>query len=108
MIDTHFEKIKDCAKSCKIVQNRASKVKMIKNVHLKNFWTQFKIVHCQGPCSLRPCILRPYCNSLDLRNLLEQAFSIEHTKKLSAKLLMDLSGKDEHDCFGYLCLECIF
>ena len=32
-----------------------------KNVHLKVFWTLFKNVHCQGPCSLRPCILRPYC-----------------------------------------------
>ena len=43
----------------KIFQNRAAKGKMAKNVHLKNFWTQFKIVHCQGPCSLRPCISRP-------------------------------------------------
>ena len=30
-------------------------------MHLKNFWTQFKIMHCQGPCSLRPCVSRPYC-----------------------------------------------
>ena len=33
-----------------------------KNVHLKVFWTLFKNVHCRGPCSLRPCISRPYCN----------------------------------------------
>ena len=32
-----------------------------KFVHLKFFWTLFKNVHCQGPCSLRPCISRPYC-----------------------------------------------
>ena len=32
-----------------------------KNVHLKVFWTLFKNVHCRGPCSLRPCISRPYC-----------------------------------------------
>ena len=34
-------------------KSRASKVKFRKNVHLKNFWTQFKNVHCQGPCSSR-------------------------------------------------------
>ena len=37
------------------------KKKVSKNVLLKFFWTQFKIVHCRGPCSLRPCISRPYC-----------------------------------------------
>ena len=31
-----------------------------KFVQLKYFWTQFKNVHLQGPCSLRPCISRPY------------------------------------------------
>ena len=45
-------------KTCKNVQNRA---KLCKNVHLKYFWTQFKNVHLRGPCSLRPCISRPYC-----------------------------------------------
>ena len=34
-----------------------------KFMHLKSFWTLFKKVHCQGPCSLRPCIWRPYCIS---------------------------------------------
>ena len=43
----------------KNVQKRA---KTCKNVHLKYFWTQFKNVHLRGPCSLRPCILRPYCS----------------------------------------------
>ena len=46
-------------KTCKNVQNRA---KTCKNVYLKYFWTQFKNVHLRGPCSLRPCISRPYCN----------------------------------------------
>ena len=32
-----------------------------KFVQLKCFWTQFKNVQLQGPCSLRPCISRPYC-----------------------------------------------
>jgi hypothetical protein len=45
------------AKMCKNVQKRA---KTCKNVHLKYFWTQFKNVHLRGPCSLRPCISRPY------------------------------------------------
>ena len=45
-------------KTCK---NVYLKRKISKNVLLKYFWTQFKIVHCQGPCSLRPCISRPYC-----------------------------------------------
>ena len=30
------------------------------------FWTLFKNVHCQGPCSLRLCILRPYCISTQM------------------------------------------
>ena len=33
-----------------------------KFVHHKSVWTQLNIVHCQGPCSLRPWISRPYCN----------------------------------------------
>jgi hypothetical protein len=37
------------------------KVSLHKFVHLKFFWTQFKNVHLWGPCSLRPCISRPYC-----------------------------------------------
>ena len=37
-------------------------VKICKNVHLKFIWTQFKNVHLQGPCSLRPCSSRPYCS----------------------------------------------
>ena len=32
-----------------------------KFIHPKKFWTQFEIVYCQGPCSLRLCISRPYC-----------------------------------------------
>ena len=32
-----------------------------KFVQLKHFWTQFKNMHLQGPCSLSPCISRPYC-----------------------------------------------
>ena len=68
-IDTKFEKMKFRAKLskklCKIVQNHAKivllKWKWSKNVHLKVFWTLFKNVHCRGPCSLRPCISRPYC-----------------------------------------------
>ena len=30
-------------------------------LHLKFFWTLFKNVHFQGPCSLKPYISRPYC-----------------------------------------------
>ena len=37
-------------------------------VHLMWFWTQLKLVHLLGPCSLRlcslrPCSSRPFCNS---------------------------------------------
>ena len=49
---------------CQIVPNRAGTVKMIQKSASKNFWTQFKIVHCQGSYSLRLFILRPYCNQL--------------------------------------------
>jgi len=38
-----------------------SRFSLHKFVHLKFFWTQFKNVHLQGPCSLGPCISRPYC-----------------------------------------------
>ena len=37
-----------------------------KFVHLKIFWTLFKNVHCQGPCSLRPRISRPYCSLVNV------------------------------------------
>ena len=37
-----------------------SRFSLYKFVQLKFFWTQFK--NLQGPCSLRPCISRPYCN----------------------------------------------
>ena len=40
-----------------------SRFSLHKFVHLKFFWTQFKNVHLQDPCSLRPCISRPYCNT---------------------------------------------
>ena len=60
--------VQNRARSCKIVQNHAKSCKIVqlkwkrsKNVHLKVFWTLFKNVHCQGLCSLRPCISRPYC-----------------------------------------------
>ena len=58
---------------------RVSKEKMSKNVHLKFFWTQFKIVHCRGPCSLRPCISRPYC-SRKIEVLKVAVFNIYHEK----------------------------
>ena len=48
---------------------RCSRFLLHKLVQLKYFWTQFKNVHLQGPCSLRPCILRPYCNWQHSRNL---------------------------------------
>ena len=38
-----------------------SRFSLHKFVHLKFFWTQFKNVHLQGPCSSRLCISRPYC-----------------------------------------------
>ena len=41
-----------------------SRFSLHKFVHLKFFWTQFKNVHLGGPCSLRPCISRPYCTYL--------------------------------------------
>ena len=38
--------------------------KTCKNVHFKFFWTLFKNMHLQGPCSLRPCSSRPYCRTI--------------------------------------------
>ena len=45
-----------------------SRFSIHKFVQLKCFWTQFKNVHLQGPCSLRPCISRPYCTSQNSPN----------------------------------------
>ena len=47
------------------MQKRA---KTFKNMHLEYFWTQFKNVHLQGPCSLRLCCSRTYCISIWLCN----------------------------------------
>ena len=41
-----------------------SRFSLNKFIHLKFFWTQFKKVQLRGPCSSRPCILRPYCTSI--------------------------------------------
>ena len=45
-----------------IKKSCCSRFSLHKFVHLKYLWTQFKNVHLQGPCSLRPCISRPYCS----------------------------------------------
>ena len=42
-----------------------SRFSLHKFVHLKFFWTQFNNVHLRGPCSLRPCISRPYCTNFN-------------------------------------------
>ena len=63
------KKVQKRVKTCKTVhlkysfikKNVQKRAKTCKNVHLKYFWTQFKNVHLRGPCSLRPCISRPYC-----------------------------------------------
>ena len=39
-----------------------------KFVHIKFFWTLFKNVHCQGSCSLRWCISRPYSSHFALHS----------------------------------------
>ena len=67
-------------KTCK---NVYLKRKISKNVLLKYFWTQFKIVHCQGPCSLRLCISRPYCISE-----IKGSCSKKRTKSLSLNFLL--------------------
>ena len=46
-----------------------SRFSLHKVVHVKFFWTQFKNVHLRGPCSLRPCISRPYCIQLNLTRM---------------------------------------
>ena len=33
-------------------------------MNLKAFWTLFKNMYHQGPCSLRPCISMPYCRGV--------------------------------------------
>ena len=52
-----------------------------KFVQLKYFSTQFKNVHLQVPCSLRPCISRPYCNANSKRLILH---CVAHPKVFSS------------------------
>ena len=55
--------VRDCSegKGKNIKKPCSLRFSLHKFVHLKSFWTLFKNVHCQGLCSLRPCISRPYC-----------------------------------------------
>ena len=104
------------AKTCKkrasqvlMHQKRASQVlisqknvqkhsKRCKNMHHKYFWTQFKNVHLQGPCSLRLCCSRPYCGGFHLHllvfpfihqfnfwigDLVHSSFAIDKFRKIS-------------------------
>ena len=71
---------------------------LLKNVLLKVFWTIFKNVHFRGPCSLRPCILRPYCNHEVVRKnskLLGHHFDAEQSYstflKIEPKLVCTLT-----------------
>ena len=43
-----------------IKKSGSSRFSLHKSVHLKFFLDPVKNVHLQGPCSLRPCISRPY------------------------------------------------
>ena len=61
---------KNRASSRLLVKNRVSLKKTVhlqgfwpKTVHLKCFGIQLKTVYLQGPCSSRPCILRPCCTA---------------------------------------------
>ena len=69
------------------------KVSLHKFVHLKYFWTQFKNMHLQGPCSLRPCISRPYCSGNHI--FLLYHVSVRHTKikESQQKLVTFLENK---------------
>ena len=44
------------------------------------FWTLFKNVHCRGPCSLRPCISRPYCISQSIKSSICNKNDAKETK----------------------------
>ena len=57
-----------------IKKSCCSRFLLHKFVQLKYFWTQFKNVHLQGPCSLRSCISRPYCIWLHLTNKQKSIF----------------------------------
>ena len=73
-----------------------------KFVQLKYFWTLFKNVHLQGPCSLRPCISRPYCNESRrpvLVNMIESFLyepSVTLLKRGKYGILMSLHGGIMH------------
>ena len=70
-------------------------------VHLKVFWTLFKNVHCQGPCSLRPCISRPYC-IIKIEHLCVY-ISLYHWRSVYLKI-----WKGNVKCTNLFCYEIIF
>ena len=51
---------KTCKKRAKTCKKRAAKVNLIKKRASQVFLDPIQNVHCQGPCSLRPCISKPY------------------------------------------------
>ena len=72
-----------------------SRFSLHKFVHLKCFWTQYKNVHLRGLCSLRPCILRPYCNILFIL--------AKNSKILGQKCCLDHSSVDGNGNRKFLC-----
>ena len=71
-----------------------------KFLQLKYFWPLFKNVHLQDPCSLRPCISRPYCTKVDsLGSLFEytglfENFGLQIVKDGHKTVLRHLIVKD--------------
>ena len=67
-----------------------------KYMHLRFFWILFKNIHCQGPCWLRLCILRPYCNT----NWNEYIFGgFSHLEPLCSSLTSSPTLASHNDVF---------
>ena len=56
------------------------------------FWTLFKNVHCQVPCSLRPCISRPCCRFFVILTI-----HITHVFVLFVQTLLPKTHRDIDD-----------
>ena len=73
------------------------KQQFIKNVHLKVFWTLFKNVQRRGPCSLRPCISRPYCTNLPMISDIDLPKTVKKNRKYPGqKIILTLMFWNEN------------
>ena len=67
------------------------------------FWTLFKNVHCRGPCSLRPCITRPYCISQSIKSSICNKNDAKETRYVPYTLEVEYASLYHKKKWGWKC-----